>query len=202
ENASFYTKDALEWAENLYKKTVELEPNSPTSYLKLALINMTRISAETDKNAQENYINEAIKKYDEAIAKKSNFDTAYYGKGIAYEKLGKVDEAIEELKKAVAIANDKVDYHFELGRMLFNRGVGKFNSEQNANNDDLKNAKQIFLSIIQVYPNNSNALYSLALLYQKTGEIDNAKTAIASLLANLTDQDSIDIVKKQFVGLY
>ncbi|MEK7558020.1 MAG: hypothetical protein AAB530_02315 [Patescibacteria group bacterium] len=229
ENASFYTRGAWEWAENLYKKTVELEPNSPVPYLRMALINMARANAETDKSEQANYINEAIKKYDEAIAKKNDFDAAYYGKGIAYEKLGKLDDAIEQLKKAVIMTKSNVNYRFELGRMFFNRGASKPNLEQNAvtditkgegkegdlsvkpdqvvggavvMNDDLKSSEQLLLSIIQTYPNHVNALYSLALLYQKVDDTDNAKIVVASLLVNLTDQASIDVVKKQFVGLY
>lgn len=229
ENASFYTRGALEWAENLYKKTMELDSNSPVPYLRMALIDMARANAETDKGEQENYFNEAIKKYDEAIAKKADFDAAYYGKGVAYEKLGKTDEAIEQLKKAVITTKDNVNYRFELGRMFFNRGVSKTNLEQNASaditkgenkegelsvtqnqavagevvkNDDLKSAEQLLLSIIQVYPNHVNSLYSLALLYQKVGDTTSAKTVVASLLANLTDQASIDLVKQQFVGLY
>ncbi|MDO9399439.1 MAG: hypothetical protein Q7T79_02020 [bacterium] len=229
ENASFYTRGAWEWAENLYKKTAELEPNSPVPYLRIALINMARANAETDKDEQANYINEAIKKYDEAIAKKNDFDAAYYGKGVAYEKLGKLDDAIEQLKKAVIVTKSNVNYRFELGRMFFNRGVSKPSLEQNAvaditkgynkegdlsvkpdqaiggavvMNDDLKSSEQLLLSIIQVYPSHVNAIYSLALLYQKVGDIASAKTMISSLFANLTDQTSIDAVKQQFVGLY
>ena len=209
ENASFYTKGALEWAENLYKKVIELEPNSPTPYLRIALINMARVNEETNKDEQTNYINEAIKKYDEAIAKKNNFDLAYYGKAMAYEKLDKTDEAVEQLKKAVSIAEDKVDYRFELGRMLYNRGSANIGKAENQEvggavltDNDLKTAEQIFLSIIRAYPKHSNTLYSLALLYQKIGDTDNAKIMVASLLANLTDQSSIALVKKQFAGLY
>ncbi|MBU2081530.1 hypothetical protein KJ962_02345 [Patescibacteria group bacterium] len=229
ENASFYTRGAWEWAENLYKKTAVLEPNSPVPYLRMALINMARANAETDKNEQANYINEAIKKYDEAIAKKNDFDAAYYGKGTAYEKLGKLDDAIEQLKRAVIMTKSNVNYRFELGRMFFNRGVSKPNLEQNVvtditkgedkegdlsvkpdqaigelvvMNDDLKSSEQLLLSIVQIYPNHVNAIYSLALLYKKVGDTDKAKIAVASLLANLTDQASIDMVKQQFVGLY
>jgi len=42
----------------------------------------------------------------------------------------------------------------------------------------------------------------LALIYQKVGNTDNAKLVVQSLLNTLTDEASIDIVKKQFVGLY
>ena len=112
ENASFYVQGALEWAENLYNKAIELDPDSPTPYLRIALINMARANAEKDKTQQEYYINEAIKKYDLALAKKSDFAAANYGKAIAYERLSKIDDAIDQLKKAVILTRDNVDYPF------------------------------------------------------------------------------------------
>jgi len=228
ENASFYVRGALDWAENLYNKVITLEPDSPTPYVRLALINMARANAETAATEKEYYINEALKKYDLAIAKKTDLGAAYYGKAIAYEQLNKIDDAIEQLKKAVISTSDNVDYRFELGRLYFNRGASKGNLEQTASaditagtetpgdlsvtggqggtastkNEDVKAAEQLFLSIVQANPNHANALYSLALLYQKTGETDNAKLVIKQLLTVVTDQASIDVIQKQFPGLY
>lgn len=234
ENASFYTRGALEWAENLYNKVAELEPDNPVPHLRIALINMARSNAETEKGEKEFYINEAIKKYDEAIAKKNDFAAAFYGKGIAYEALGKNAEAIEQLKSSVIFAQDNVDYQFELGRMYFNRGITNPNISQNnpeaiaeaevenkdtasenlsvdANSvangsvkksEDLANAEGLFLNILQQNPNHANVLYSLALLYQKTGETDNAKIAVKRLLEVVTDDATKEAVKQQFPGLY
>ncbi|MDD4901030.1 MAG: hypothetical protein PHS62_02880 [Patescibacteria group bacterium] len=227
ENASYYVRGALEWAETLYNKNIALEPNSPTPHIRLALINMARANAETAKTEQEHYINEAIKQYDLAIAKKGDFDAAYYGKAIAYEKLNKINDAIDQLQKAALLSRDNVDYRFELGRLYFNRGAAAGDLQQTATqditkgeessqdlsvtggrggaaakNEDVKTAEQLFLSIIQANPNHANALYSLALLYQKTGETDNAKIVIKQLLAVVTDQASIEAIKKQFPGLY
>jgi len=228
ENASFYVQGALEWAENLYNKSIELSPDSPTPYLRMALINMARFNAEKDKTQQEYYVNEAIKKYDLALAKKADFGAANYGKAIAYEKLNKMDDAIDQLKKAVILTKDNVDYRFELGRLYFNRGVAAnpgiaqsatedITNGAEANQDlsvsgqaggtikkseDVTTAEQLFLSIVQANPNHANALYSLALLYQKTGETENAKIVIKQLLIVVTDQPSIDIIQKQFPGLY
>ncbi|MFA6106978.1 MAG: tetratricopeptide repeat protein [Patescibacteria group bacterium] len=234
ENASFYTRGALEWAENLYNKVSELEPDNPVPHLRIALINMARSNAETDKTEKEFYINEAIKKYDEAIAKKNDFAAAFYGKGVAYESLGKTNEAIEQLKSAAVFAGTNADYQFELGRMYFNRGIIDPDISQSASkeiveaevenkaaddenlsvdanspaggevkkNEDLANAENMFLSILQANPNHANALYSLALLYQKTGEIDNAKIAVKRLLEIVTDEPTKEAVKKQFPGLY
>ncbi|MFA6393367.1 MAG: hypothetical protein WCW25_00625 [Patescibacteria group bacterium] len=241
ENASFYTRGALEWAENLYNKVSELEPDNPVPHLRIALINMARSNAETDKAEKEFYVNEAIKKYDEAIAKKNDFAAAFYGKGIAYESLGKSNEAVEQLKNAVVFAGNNADYQFELGRMYFNRGVTDPNISQNASkeiaeaevenpenaeasgeeagenlsvesapantgsakkNEDIANAENMFLNILQANPNHANALYSLGLLYQKVGETENAKIAVKRLLEVVTDEPTREAVKKQFPGLY
>lgn len=227
ENASFYVRGALEWAENLYNKNIELEPDNPTPFIRLALINMARANAETDKTEQERYINEAIKKYDLALEKKGDLGAAYYGKAIAYERLNKIDESIDQLKKAVLSTRDNVDYRFELGRLYYNRGVASGGLAQTATkdittgsednedlsvragqggatvkNDDVATAEQLFLSIVQANPNHANALYSLGLLYQKTGETANAKLVIKQLLEVVTDEPSVDLIKRQFPGLY
>ncbi len=228
ENASFYVRGSLEWAEKLYEQQIQLEPDSPTPYIRLALINMAKSNAETDEAEKAFYINEAIKKYDQAIEKKSDLGAAYYGKSIAYEALSNMDEAIEQLKKAVVSTPNNLDYRFELGRMYYNRGVNQSSLSQTATeeitkgegeeedlsvesekitntttkNDDLAMAEQMFLSIVQSNPNHANALYSLALVYQKTNQTANARIVVSALLGLLTDEASIDAVKKQFPGLY
>jgi len=228
ENASFYTRGALEWADNLYNDVIALEPDNPVPHLRMALINMARSNAEEDATEKEYYINEAIKKYDEAISKKDDLSPAYYGKAVAYEKLGNNDEAIEQLKKAVILDRNNIDYRFELGRMYFNRGVTGSNLSQDATrelvegeegdelsvdvnqsaggtvsrNDDLRLAEQVFFSIYQLNPSHANALYSLGLLYQKIGERDNARNVIKVLLEILSDEGDKQTVKDQFPGLY
>jgi tetratricopeptide (TPR) repeat protein len=228
ENASFYTRGALEWSEDYYKKVEALEPDNPVPYLRIALINLARANAETQQSEKEFDTNEAIKKFDEAIAKKSDFAAAYYGKAIADERLNKLDDAIEQLKKAVIIDRKNVDYRFELGRLFFNRGVaqpdltqtasndiakGQENQDnlsvkpqpganKGANNEDLKTAEQIFLDLVNANPNHANALYSLALVYQKTNQTDNVKLVVKKLLEVLQDEQSKELVKKQFPGMF
>jgi tetratricopeptide (TPR) repeat protein len=135
ENASFYTRGALQWAEDHYMKVIELDPNNPTPYLRIALVNMARANAESDTEEKKYYINEAVKKYDEAIKKKGDLAAAYYGKGVAHEKLGENDDAIEQLRKANLTSRDNVDYRFELGRLYFNRGIAKFDLSQGASQE-------------------------------------------------------------------
>ena len=151
---------------------------------------------------------------------------ANYGKAIAYEKLNKINEAIEQLNKAVALTKDNVDYRLELARLYFNRGVAAGPVQPAAENittgtkpaqdlsvsdtasvtikknEDIAAAEQLFLSVTKTDKNHANAFYSLAMLYQKIGELENAKLAIKQLLTIATDQPSIDTIKKQFPGLY
>jgi len=238
ENASFYTRGALEWSEELYGKVTELDPVNPTPYLRTALVNMARANSETDEEEKKYYINEAIKKYDEAIKLKGDMAAAYYGKAIAYEKLNDIDKAIEELARAnISTGNQNIDYLFELGRLYFNRGVSNINLDQTASqqiaenditpnngtstpnveelsvnptqksgttgsrNSDLNNAERYFLSVINNNKNHANALYSLAVLYQKVGEVDSAKTVVNKLLEVLQDENQKSQVRKQFEAI-
>ena len=59
----------------------------------------------------------------QTISKKDNLHAAYYGKSIAYEALGDIDEAIKDLSVATSLTPDDLGYRFELGRLYFNRGV-------------------------------------------------------------------------------
>ena len=68
-------------------------------------------------------------------------------------------------------------------------------------NGDIISAEQLFLSIVQNNPNHANAIYSLAVLYQKTGETKNAKIAVQSLLNILQDENVKNTVRRQFEGI-
>ena len=131
ENAATYNiAGALEWAEKYYTEVTQLEPDNPTAYVRLALINMAHANQEAGAEEKNKFYAEAIKFYGQAISKKSNLAPAYYGIAIAYEKLNNYDQAIEEVGKAVTLAADNLDYRFELGRLYFNRGVRSQNLQQ------------------------------------------------------------------------
>jgi tetratricopeptide (TPR) repeat protein len=233
EKASAYMDGGINlWAKSIedsYGKIIELEPDNPMPYLKIAALNMARGDLESNQNEKNKLYNEAIKNYDIAIAKKSNLAAAYYGKGIVYEKLQDLDNAIEQLKLAVDNSGNNVGYAFELGRLYFNRGTAKAEAVKSPSksaaegenedldveieagqpsktivkrNEDINIANQIFLNIIQVEKNHPNTLYSLALLYRAVGETDNAKAAVKQLLNILDDDKQKERIKNQFKDLY
>lgn len=223
ENAAVYTKggiiEYMKYLTDSYDKVIELDPNNPVPYFRLALINVARANVEQDQQEKTKYMNEAIKQYDLAISKKSTLSEAYYGKGIAYERLSNLNEAIEQIKSAVYNSNQNVDYIFELGRLYYNRGIANAKTVEEsqpaaegeepkptikkvARNDDINIAEQIFLQILQAVNNHANTQYSLALLYKTIGENDKAKIMVNQLLNTLQDEQQKDLVKKQFEGLY
>ena len=65
-------------------------------------------------------------------------------------------------------------------------------------NEDIDAAEQVFLSIIRENPSHANALYSLAVLYQKVGEEENLKLAVDTLLRILPEDETKEAVKEQF----
>ena len=234
ENASFYTKGALELAEKYYNEVIRLDPHNPTPYLRIGLVDVARANTETDETEKKNYYEEAIKKYDEALAQKADLASAHYGKAIVYEKMGDIDNSITSLTNANLFAANNLDYRFELGRLYFNKGVSKLSLTQDKaaqivenestpntdgvtgdlqiqknvtpnkveKNDDLARAEQVFLSILASNDKHANALYSLAILYQKTGDTEKASQSVKKLLSVLSEGPTKDAVRKQFKGLY
>jgi len=132
ENAATYNiNGALQWADKYYNDIIQIEPDNPSPYVRLALINMAYANAESSAEEQSHFYNESIKYYEKAIEKKANLAPAYYGAAIVYERLGNYDKAVDKLSEAVNITPDNIDYHFELGRMFFNRGVSQGGLAQN-----------------------------------------------------------------------
>ena len=223
ESFYLYDRGALEKAESQYKKIIVLEPSNPTPYLRLGLIRMAQANSETEVEEKKYYINEAIKQYDEALKRKDNLTDVYQGKSIAYENLGDIDQAIQNLAQASTINPDNAVYRFELARLYFNKGIALSNVPQDTSgytneelrilqirqsrgliepNNELKSAEQLFLSVLLENQKHANARYSLALLYQKIGDFEKAAIMVKSLLDILEDQSQIEAIKNQFPGLY
>ncbi len=56
----------------------------------------------------------------------------------------------------------------------------------------------MFLSILLARPDHANALYSLAVMYQKVGEKDNLKAVVTKLNEVISDKATLDSINKQF----
>ncbi len=211
ENIS-YVKGDFEPAENLYKKELELEPNNPFPYLRLALFDIARAGKE--EGGREKYIKEAIKKFDEALTRKNDLGEAYYGKAIAYQGLDDPDGAIGELKKALSVSGgeNRLLYKFELGMLYLKKGKAGQNASVSGKkgkqkltymrNEDINMAELIFKEIISEKPDSGDSYYNLAALYRDLGETEKSKETVNALLDILNDGAEKEFVKNEFEGSY
>jgi protein O-mannosyl-transferase len=81
--------------------------------------------------------------------------------GHAYQKLGRLDEAVEQYKRAVAIYPDDYKAHYNLGVVYDQQGLAD-------------KAIQSYQRSIRINPAYPNARYNLGIIYQNLGEIDKA----------------------------
>jgi tetratricopeptide (TPR) repeat protein len=111
---------------------------------------------------------QGLGKYDEAILyhKKAIAITpgylSYYNLGIAYGKLGRINDAIEAFKNCVHLKSDFAEGFFNLGVAYFQLSQWK---------DAIENLK----TAIQINPDHAKAHYALALSYRAIGDLEAAK---------------------------
>ncbi|MBI1853883.1 MAG: tetratricopeptide repeat protein [Planctomycetes bacterium] len=60
-------------------------------------------------------LDDALRRYDEALALQPRNKAAYYGKGSAYQKLGNLPDAADQLEQAIAVDPAYTDAHAQLG---------------------------------------------------------------------------------------
>jgi len=228
ENSYPVISDGITLASEQYKKAQEIDPTSPLPYFRIANLEALKVMTSSEQSAgqqpgqpaqaadpeKEKVAYEAVLKlYDEAINRKKDYGDAYYGKATIYGKLGKNDEAISNLELANSYSPNNITYLYDLGVQYSSRGLAKVLSAQKdktkplekaislASNKDLAGAEQIFKTIVTQEPKHENAYYNLAMLYYKTGNKDNAKKSLNSLLDLIADENTKKEIKKQFPGI-
>jgi tetratricopeptide (TPR) repeat protein len=192
---------ADEWAIKGYERAIELEPTNPALYTSLGQVYVLRHF----KTNTADEINKAVQEFKKALELKKDYIDAGFHLGLAYEAKGSNQEAVEQLsslgsveriKKAAAgkqvvnltdsIKTD-IDIAFQLGRIYYNM-------------KKIDEAKGIFLEIIKINPRNSNARYSLGLIYKREGDNEKALREFEFVLAmnpgNSDVMEKIDELKK------
>ncbi|MBI4653253.1 tetratricopeptide repeat protein [Candidatus Kuenenbacteria bacterium] len=168
-----------------FMKAIKLEPNNPLlrAELGMAYMDLAEINKEKDleKKSEESILNEKSfiekikkmksseliklgqKEFNEVLELKNDFWLAKYKLALSYEKQGDVKKAIADLEKIVIDLNkekkDDPTLFFDLGRLYFNQ-------------DRVDEAIKIFQMAIQLSPDYSNALYGLAIAYEKKNLYD------------------------------
>ena len=190
-----------EKAKELISKVIQIIPEFPDAYLKLAIIfqeqgnlsaaieNYHKAISLKPENHQAIYnlgvalqeqgnLQEAIKNYKKAIAIKPDYHQAFYNLGISLQEQGDFREAIENYKKAIAI---KPDYHqafYNLGNALKEQG-------------HLLKAIESYKKAIAIKPDYHQAFYNLCNILQNNNYLKDA----THLHRNKKFQQLKDLVK-------
>src|SRR3989339_841967 len=149
ENASALVPEARDWALKALVQARDLEPTNPSNWWRIGN-NFAALTKWDD----------AIKNYEMAIELKPDYYGAYVSLSNAYEQTKKTDKAIETFEKIVEKKQVDPETLYNYGRLIYNRN----------GNGDRDLAEKIWLKVISLQPNYSNALYSLGLLYETRGD--------------------------------
>ena len=154
ENTFYLAPEAGEWVVKTLNTATELEPTNPILFSRLA----------SDYVSQKN-LSKAIEYFQKSIDLKKDYLASYIGLASAYEANQEIDKAVDVYKTMVqGGAGNNSEILFNFGRLLYNRGTKK----------DKADAEKLWLEVVRLQPNYSNALYSLALLYENKNDKQKA----------------------------
>jgi len=194
-------KEAGGFAISSFEKALTLEPNNPENYIELgktylaiasALEPLTLSTSPSKKQTAETDQSEAFAKaeaaFNKAIELKPDYAHAHYQMALAYEKQGRLDEAIGKMESINKYNSQDVGVAFELG-VLYLRRLG---------DGDLAKAEIVLLQATELLPSYSNAHWYLAFVYEQTGKIDKAIAEIQEVVERNPDNE---LAKSRLDGL-
>jgi tetratricopeptide (TPR) repeat protein len=178
ENAALYASDAMPKAEELYKRSQELEPENPLYDIKIGQVK--RAMADTKEEGAERtaLYQEAKTAFEASIAKKSNLAVAHYQLALVESRLKMYDEALKSTENAMRLDKQNVNYRYNLG-VLYQIRDGE---------GDLDKAEKAFKDILTDNDKLVDVRLSLGLLYEKKGQRDQALEAYRKLLEVLPSE--------------
>ncbi|MBI5022789.1 MAG: tetratricopeptide repeat protein [Candidatus Magasanikbacteria bacterium] len=172
-SARAFAPEANNWTIGALEKALALEPTNPTFYVALG-----------NAKLLEKRYTEAKEDYDKAIALKPNLLMAYVRLAFMEEMKNNISGSIAVLEKGLNYGIQDPGYVFQLGRYYFNR----------AQKGDYTLAEAAFRKAIILQPNYSDAIFSLGLLYEKTGNTSVALEMYRKVLD--LNPGNLDIKKK------
>ncbi len=113
-----------------------------------------------------------------------NSSVAHGSLGRAYQELGRLDEAVEEYKRAIAIYQDDYKAHYNLGVVYDQQGL-------------FEKAVQGYQRAIQINPAYPNAHFNLGVIYQKQGLMAKA----IGHFRKVTELDPADFEARNNLGV-
>lgn len=146
-NARPIAAEANNWVINSLERAMVLESTNPTFYVSLA-----------NAKLLEKRYSEAKDDLEKAISLKPNLINAYVRLAFLKEAQNDVNGAVAALERGLNFGRQDAGYVFQLGRYYFNR---------NQKGDDGL-AELAYRRALALNPNYSDAMFALAVLYEKT----------------------------------
>ncbi len=161
-----------DWSVKAYEEALNLEPANPYFLVQSAssAIKDAGLLAEDKKTEKAQLIETARIYLEKAIALKQDYALAHLQLALLYETQEKKEEALNEMILARNINLSDADVAFQLGAMLYRQA-------------DYANAVLELGRVVSMSPNHSNALYLLALSYDKTDKKDDAIEAMKKVVS-------------------
>jgi O-antigen ligase/TolA-binding protein len=164
-----FINGAPDWAESSFDEALKLEPMNPYTYTQwgrvlVAKATLLASQGKKDKATQNEingYLNQALEKYDQAIAVKADYAPAHFESARIFESQGKLKEATAKMEIERQLLPKDAGVAFELG-VLYYRA------------QKYPQAKGEFIRAIVLDDNYSNARYFLGLLYDREGDKESA----------------------------
>jgi tetratricopeptide (TPR) repeat protein len=154
-----------------FRKAAELDPENPSPYFFMGLVNIW----------EEKY-KEAKKNIGLAISRKNNEETYYFYMAVANEKLGDVDKAILNLRDAIKYNPSSARAYNYLGYIY---------AEKNIN---INEAFSLVSKALEYEPENGAYLDSLGWIYFRRGEFESALNICSLLKRNLMRQEHLTLL--------
>ena len=95
------------------------------------------------------------------IKDKPDFETAYLGLGNALKEQGKLEEAVEAYKKALAVKPDYADAYYNMGVTVQEQGK-------------LEEAIEAYNKVLAIQPDYADAYYNMGNVLKKQGKLEEA----------------------------
>lgn len=143
---------------NFYHKAIQLKPDFAEVYIKIGSV--------YEKLGQHE---KAIENYKNALKVKL-FPEAYYSLGLLYERIGKTDDAIESYKNYISTKPEYAYRGYSRLSVLY-RTSGRF-----------KEAMESAQKVLEKFPEDIDANYTLSFSAEKLGEIDKAVDGYLKLM--------------------
>lgn len=164
-------------AYDYFKKAAGIDPENPSPYFFMGLINIW----------EEKYA-DAKKNIGLAISKKNSEETYYFYMAVANEKLGDTDGAILSLREAIKYSPSSARAYNYLGYIY---------AEKNIN---INEAFSLVAKALEYEPENGAYLDSLGWIYYRKGEYESALKYLLQAEEKLEEAGSPDFVVYDHIG--